>query len=179
MIVEHTFVTTLEADEAFAKARSMLVGLGFQQVPSTPGTLELMRGTPKQPDACESIQQVQLTFDRGRIDAAVSISRIIARKSFQISRRTGKDLKPNSADARPYELLLTALAQALEDLLAKGVPQVKANAAWVKQEQVMIENISHARSMVWYRWLIIIFSIILLVVLTIAICFAATMWHLR
>src|SRR5262249_14921959 len=84
MIVEHTFVTTLDAPDALRRASRLLEDHGFKaEEPSAfepsssgPRDLKLQRGQRK-PARARSIvqlpQEIRLQWDRGRITVAMSI----------------------------------------------------------------------------------------------------------
>ena len=126
MLIEHTFVTTLEGTQALGLASSFLREMGFAvspqaafQIGSTTLTeLELTRGKPNKiyPDKC--FHQVRLEFDRGRVNLALSILPR-PRSAFALSRRTMADLKPSSKRGRPYADLMIALAQSVDELLTQ------------------------------------------------------------
>lgn len=100
MVVEHTFVTTLERDDALAHAHALLERLGFLRG----GAGEWTRGADKPaaflPPAAQP-QALRLDYDRGRVTLAASL------------------LDAGQPTPAGRELLL-ALASALEQVLCQG-----------------------------------------------------------
>src|SRR6188474_2921057 len=109
MIVEHVFITTMEAPDALRLASQFLSSRGFEAVhqeafqlgaPDTWNVLEMRRGkkTPaKAKSHLELPQQVRLEYDRGRIALAASA------QSLQEAR--GRKLKGKPAEELTRMLL--------------------------------------------------------------------------
>jgi hypothetical protein len=113
MLAEHTFVTTLDADEALGRATGLLQELGFAVELNT-DALEARRGK-RDPARARNHNQlpqsVRLEFDRGRITAAVGIRE---RRKADVLHRD----------------MVTSLARALESHLAHGMLAEEACAEW-------------------------------------------------
>jgi hypothetical protein len=117
MLVEHTFVTTLDKDAAFEQAVAALAALGFAQVERTEVSVTLRRGKAKINRVVRSDdlpQQVVVHFDRGRIQFAASLEE-----------------SPALRRERPLqqEFLMT-LATLTEACLSRREPLQRARAAW-------------------------------------------------
>lgn len=142
MVIEHSFVTTLESNQALGAASEFLSGLGFVaaenpafQIDQQAWTeLEMKRARRKGggPGRCE--QQVRLDFDRGRVNVAASVLAQVTR-SFTWSSYGFRDLKPNSKLGRQYSAMMVALVESLEDLLARNAPPQQASQRYLQQEQ--------------------------------------------
>jgi len=118
MLVEHTFVTTLEAGPAVRLACEFLQSAGFRLEGVASDGVQAVRGR-KRPNTRKIRllpQSVKLVYDRGRVNVAAAITP-----------RGGKD-KPVHAD------LMTALVRGLEHLLAGGEPLEQVAAAWFAAE---------------------------------------------
>lgn len=115
MLVEHSFVTTLDAQAALAAADALLWALGFQREASSGDTvLEYRRGLAKAARAkkvSDLPQRVRLEYDRGRITLGASIE--VFRKSTPLHRD-----------------VLLALAEAVECVVARGSTPEEARARW-------------------------------------------------
>ena len=77
MLVEHTFITTLDGPDAIELAWGFLSEFGFAKVDRDDRSLHVSRGRPK-PKSDLSVsdlpQAVRLEYDRGRVDLAVTVS---------------------------------------------------------------------------------------------------------
>ena len=85
MVVEHTFITTIEGHDALRMAWELLVSRGFAplppleaaQLPHSPNAVELRRGR-ENPDRAKSVvelpQFVRVEWDRGRVTVAAAIT---------------------------------------------------------------------------------------------------------
>jgi hypothetical protein len=130
MVVEHTFVTTLEAPVALRAASVLLGQFGFAaqaqtvfQMEGDWNTLEMHRGVTKyrrSRGVRHWPQQVRLEWDRGRVDVAVSIT---PPSRGRFDSNSGKLRKKENA---AVQQLLLSIAQALELLLASKVPAEQA-----------------------------------------------------
>jgi hypothetical protein len=77
MIVEHTFVSTLEVAACEQRTRDLLQACGFREEAATSGGLEFRRGAKspnkaRRPD--DVPQSVRVEFDRGRVVFAASLT---------------------------------------------------------------------------------------------------------
>lgn len=116
MLVEHTFVTTLDMGEAMDLACGFLGRLGFRLKSVTPNAIHAVRGRKKPTSRKVKLlpQTVDLTYDRGRVTVAATIT-------------------PRGRKGRPiYGDLMTSLARGLEMLLADRAPDDQAGAEWAR-----------------------------------------------
>ena len=176
MVVEHIFVTTLESPEALSAASAFLQAGGFAAVSESAfrldggwTTLEMQRGKkrgrPKSVADCP--QQVRLEWDRGRVTVAASITpSLTGGGSFRLTgfgygygALGGVGISPTSKRAKPYNELMIAIAQGLDDLLARRVPLDEARRAWIEQEAQIQAAARKARIRSW-----IMLGIVLLVI---------------
>jgi hypothetical protein len=147
MVIEHTFVTTLDAAQALHEASSFLGNRGFTASNSsgwpadaTAGRLEMQRGkenAARAKNVSELPQNIRLDFDRGRVAVALSItpSATWGGKSWA-STETGVSAK-DVANAKKMKLhhdLLVSISSGLEDLLVQRAPQEIAVGAWISAE---------------------------------------------
>ena len=75
MFAEHSFITTLEMDQALALVRQFLQALNFYQIESpTPGKITAIRGKkrPSSRTLTDLPQAFEMEFDRGRVNIAFS-----------------------------------------------------------------------------------------------------------
>jgi hypothetical protein len=106
MLIEHSFVTTLDMPAAMSHAAAFLAYFGFKVQSFEAGRLEAIRGRVRATAArvVQLPQTVHLIFDRGRVTIAASIQQ-----------RTGDGLPAHAQ-------LMTALVRGLERLLAHQLP---------------------------------------------------------
>lgn len=134
MVIEHDFVTTLEAPEALEVARRVLTRCGFlplEQDESTRDTrAEFQRGL-KRAGGAKSISQLPqralVDYDRGRVSLALSIEPSPTwggGGSFSLS-TSGKPSKMIL-----HTELLMAMATGLDRVLAGGVDEEQAMEPW-------------------------------------------------
>ena len=124
MIVEHTFITTLEGDDAIKRISDFLFQRGFTVVPKSAfgldaqtRTITLTRGRAKAAKAKsidELPQEVRVEWDRGRVIVAASIEPH-ERSSFSMS---SAHIKPDSPKLYVHRELLMVIATSLETLLS-------------------------------------------------------------
>lgn len=158
MLVEHTFVTTLELDETFTAARGFLENLGFEITPGDqePSSLEMRRGRFKGGNwgrVSESAQFVRLDFDRGRVTVAASVH----------ERR-----KAN----RAYTALLSALTRALERVLVEFAPTSEARAEWDEADREVEHRAARRRRWINFGVGCLIVFVVFVVVLIVAMALA-------
>jgi hypothetical protein len=172
MLIEHTFVTTLEAPQAMELACSFLRELGFavSNLPSVADgawlqSLELTRGDRPHPDPRRSRQTVHLAFDRGRMTIATSISPA-RRGSFGISASSiGGEPSATSQWGQPHAQRMVALADTLESLIARGQSPQEVWRSWMA-----IENASSRKAFAARQSSMIKGTMIALVVLLLIVC---------
>jgi hypothetical protein len=137
MVVEHDFVTTMEAPEALQEARVFLQWRGFVSE-SGPAhddehVLQLVRGETRA-SAAKSVaalpQRARIEYDRGRVTVALSIAPSSTWGGGGVFAAQGKLHKMHL-----HRDLLMAIASGLEDLLARGTPAEQSAAAWDNVEQ--------------------------------------------
>jgi hypothetical protein len=135
MVVEHSFITTLEAADALRTAAQFLNARGFEAVsegaftmgPSAWNALEMTRGTKKVRKAKSVIelqQQVRIEWDRGRVSVAASAL------SPQEAQATGWNVKPTGKAAKLQEEMLVGLASHLQQLLEGRADAGQLSAMW-------------------------------------------------
>jgi hypothetical protein len=136
MVIEHVFVTTLEAAEALRLASEFLTARGFavqgQNAFQMGGwtTLEVARGKQNATRAKsieELPQRIKVEWDRGRVTVAAYIQ-AYARATFGVG--SGLELPANSPKVRLHAQLMTAIVQGLELLLAHRRPAGEAYVQW-------------------------------------------------
>jgi hypothetical protein len=114
MLVEHTFITTMDSETALARAAEILDACGFTICEQESGRMMAERGR-QSPSAARTVhelpQRVRLDYDRGRITLA-----LLARAN----RKPGPLLS---------EMLLT-LARAVEQYVGGGLSQAEARCDW-------------------------------------------------
>lgn len=124
MIVEHTFVTTLDAERAFALASELLAPLRFRSEPADkPGARQWRRGARsarKSRGLSDMPSRVRMEFDRGRVVVAAALEHPGAR-----------------APALPAKLAV-GLTVALERALAGRAALSAARADCVKLDAILI-----------------------------------------
>jgi hypothetical protein len=138
MIVEHVFITTLEAPDALRLASQFLATRGFEAIaqgafamgPQGWNVLEMSRGK-KNPGKAKSVvqfpQQVRLEWDRGRVTVAASAMSLVESRATTVGKLKGKPLE------RQREMLM-AIATQLEHLLAIRREPHDVIAAWSQIE---------------------------------------------
>jgi hypothetical protein len=128
MVVEHSFITTLEEPAAMAIAAAALGELGFQEEP-TGGAAGaggysqefLLRGIKGGRTAAAWPQRLIIDFDRGRVTLATSATPP-ARRPFQLGRR-------GTAQLPLVEQRLLLTVRSVEAILA-GEPMESVRAQW-------------------------------------------------
>lgn len=171
MVIEHVFVTTLDAPDALRLASEFLTANGFA-VQGQGGfqlggwtSLEVARGKANAGRARnieELPQRVKVEWDRGRVTVAAYIQAFAGRQSFQIG--TGSELPPDSPKARLHAHLMMAIAQGLEILLAHRRPAEEAIGPW-QAVAAEIQADAAARKRKGRLGLIVLFVVIGLLVL--------------
>jgi hypothetical protein len=157
MVVEHTFITTLEATDAIDAAGNLLRSRGFTALPRSASpvpppwnVLEMRRGRGV-PDRAKSIlelpQFVRMEWDRGRVVVAASITPYVTMGR----QRVPGAMRSCRIDARQpdQEHLLVALVGALETLLAHGRPADESVTALAAIENHLHDKARRARRRLW------------------------------
>lgn len=176
MVIEHTFVTTLEAGDAMRLAADFLSRHGFVtdgqnafQIGQTEWTsLEMHRGKTsirRCAGVIERPQKVRVDFDRGRIVVAAMIES--RRRSFWTG--VGGELTATSPKGKPYAELLTTIVTGLEQLLSQQQPLAEVTPTWDHLDLQLIDLTRGARR----RSRIILSIAILFVVGAISLMIAA------
>lgn len=165
MVVEHTFITTLEAQPALERAGALLSSRGFAHAGTRYGSdaqLHMNRGNAKAAKArsvTELPQVVRIEWDRGRVMVAASI---------EASPTWGGASSWGGISERPQKMtlhtrLLTAIANALEAVVARDLPVNEAAAEWDHVERDVAEAAAeHARRS--RRRMIILWSILAIII---------------
>jgi hypothetical protein len=147
MVVEHTFVTTLEAAPTMQAAMQFLAGRGFERADSAAfsmskqwDTLEMRRGKRKAGKA-RNIAELPLTahvqWDRGRVTTALSIEPSHAWGGSQYSFAPSfGSTQGNPKKMKVHAELLMAIAAALEGVLVRGdLPDAAGQAITAIEEK--------------------------------------------
>jgi hypothetical protein len=152
MVVEHTFVTTLEAPEAMRAVGTMLAELGFVAevqnafaIEPAWNSIDMRRGKAKtrRGGMLKWPQQVRVEWDRGRVDVAVAVYPPARGRLDTNASKLGKKQKA------AVEQWLVTLAQSIEFLLGHKLPQPEAQAGLVRLEQELAEKDRKARRRVF------------------------------
>jgi hypothetical protein len=162
MVVEHTFITTLEGHDALRMAWELLVARGFvplppneaAQRPQSPSAVELRRGR-ENPDRAKSVvefpQFVRVEWDRGRVTVAAAIT---PRTAWGRQYTPGSIIsKPLNARDPDQENLVLAVVGALELLLGHRRAPAEAVAGL---DQVQHQLVETARKKRVRNWLILL-----------------------
>jgi hypothetical protein len=128
MVVEHTFITTMEAPEALRAASEFLQASGFVakadgafQIDGSWPALEMSRGSVKltRSGIRDWPQQVRVEWDRGKVEVAASVMPPRRGRSWNVSLTGTSDVRVSKRDDATMRDMLTKLATALELLLAQ------------------------------------------------------------
>lgn len=153
MLIEHTFVTTLEPKKVFEQVHALLHSAGFligigslDHMNSGKASMEMTRGLGRNIDPKRCHQRVQIELDRGRVTVAASIKPAQRGGGFRLSSNSsGPEPKPTSTWGKPYADLMIALAQSLENLLAKGQSPAEASQPWFQLEDQISQRAEKMR----------------------------------
>lgn len=179
MVVEHSFVTTLDGPQALQAASAFLAQRGF--VPANTGafpmtdpawsTIKMTRGktTRTARSVSQLPQSIRVDFDRGRVTLAIAITPSAAWGAGSFY----SEPKPTHKRLRLHRELLTAIASSLESLLVHRQPEPQAAAFWDAAE-VEIARAARRRKI---RNAIILTAVILLVAVGIVIPILAAEYH--
>ncbi|HEY2586650.1 MAG TPA: hypothetical protein VGI81_12875 [Tepidisphaeraceae bacterium] len=167
MVVEHTFVTTMEAPQTMSAAAQFLQEFGFvadgQRAFALGGTwdaLEVRRGRARRGKRYairDWPQQVRLEWDRGRVDVAASAT---PPPTGNFDTRWGDKLRKDES-ASVQELLFT-VARSLELLLGARQPD-QARAELQAIDRRLIERADRNRRRVRF-WIILLLVFVALAV---------------
>ena len=157
MVIEHVFVTTLEAPDALRLASEFLTAGGFavqgQGAFQLGGwnSIELTRGRANAGRAKsveELPQRIKIEWDRGRVTVAAYIQGFV-RASFNFG--SGVELPSTSPKVRLHAQLMTAIAQGLEILLAHRRPVEEAYVPWQYASASIAEEARVRRRNNWIK----------------------------
>src|ERR1041385_7975041 len=171
MLVEHTFVTTLDAQAALSAAADLLTSRGFVAQKSAAfqmgggwNDVEFDRGRTNAARAKSMLElphHVRMEFDRGRISLAASISlQSWAERQYRLgvsSRYAGK-----RNEAFQQELLL-AIIEALELLLVARQPPKQCTAR-LDHVEIQILDVARRRRRRRYIYLGIFLTFVVLAI---------------
>lgn len=142
MVVEHSFVTTLDAPDALRTAADFLRTFGFEAQTETAfaldqqwKALEVHRGVlkgRKSRAVNEWPQMVRVEWDRGKVDVAASMSVPSRRASWNVELGAGS--RATKKDERLMQQMLVLIARTLELLLAQRLPPEQARVEWEQLE---------------------------------------------
>jgi hypothetical protein len=176
VVVEHTFVTTMEARDALRAAMELLSSRGFVPVfeqafavgeANNFTTLEMRRGKAKAVKAKNVVQLPQLAhlqYDRGRVSVALSIEPNHTWGGGGIG-TAGFGIDTTAPTGSPKKMklhtqLLSAQAVALEQRLAQQCAAESCMAQWDQAEAACVDAARRRRR----RSLIIVMVFVLFVV---------------
>jgi hypothetical protein len=176
MVVEHTFITTLESHDVIRMAWELLISRGFGPLPPQemalrpqgPNVVELRRGRER-PDGAKSVlelpQFVRVEWDRGRVVVAASITP----RTWMGRQYTPGSITSQSAHARQpdQEGLMLAVVGALEMLLAYRRPPAECVAGLDHLQHRLHDDARRARRRAWLVAGAITFGFILLCVIAV------------
>ena len=155
MVVEHAFITTLEAPDALRLASHFLASRGFEATaqgafamgPEGWNVLEMTRGRKRAQRAksvVEYPQQIRLEWDRGRVTVAASA---LSPQENQV--RTW-NTRPKGAPAQLQQQLLLGLCTHLQQLLEAQLDMTQVAYAWTaSEEQIQKQDRSRRRRNTW------------------------------
>lgn len=151
MIIEHVFVTTLEADPALQLAADYLQAGGFAFQPTaapaarSARAIEVTRGkknAAKAKSVDELPQRMHVEWDRGRVTVAAAI------EYFEQGAFTGSSKReppPESPKVRPHVELMHAVVWGLEAMLVHRTPLDTARQPWAQAEARLREEARRKR----------------------------------
>jgi hypothetical protein len=167
MVIEHTFVTTMEPGDAMRTAADLLARRGFVSAAGSAfavgsgewNTLEMRRGKTRAAKAKNIAQLPQVAhvqWDRGRVSVVLSIepSAVWGGGSFSIG--FGLDMGASSGNPKKMKLhteLLMAIARALEGVLAQRQAPEAVLGEW---DRVEAEIQRAAKRRFWRNTIILI-----------------------
>jgi hypothetical protein len=140
MVVEHAFITTLEAPDALRAASQFLAARGFEAAnqgafalgPDGWNSLEMTRGK-KSANRAKSVvelpQRIRVEWDRGRVSVAASAT------SLEESRMTALSKKVKGRPAKMMESMLVQMVTQLQHLLETRSDPAELGRSWAEFEQ--------------------------------------------
>jgi hypothetical protein len=155
MVVEHAFITTLEAPDALRLASQFLSSRGFEATAQGAfamgaegwNVLEMTRGKKRAQRAksvVEYPQQVRLEWDRGRVTVAASAF------SPQEAQARTWNARPKGKPAQFQQQLLLGLCIHLQQLLESQLDLTQVAYAWTaSEEQLQKQDRSRRRRNIW------------------------------
>ena len=172
MVIEHTFVTTMEAEEALRTASEFLRRHGgfepeadraFQLGRPGWNVIELKRGKKSASRAklvSELAQQIRMEWDRGRVTLAASIAP-------RTGAFYGTDTSPRHVRNRLAAELMTAIARSLELLLAYRMPPEQAARPWDQAQAQVDEQRRREKRRNVIAWTVVVLILVGLLALSI------------
>jgi len=157
MVVEDTFVTTLESEEALCRAHTLLSSIGFTTPPQRGipmagtawTTLEMKRGRKQARNhycAADCPQRLRVEWDRGRITLANSMETI---------------RKPKA----PHKEIALGVARGVEDLLCRQTPIEDCHRTLAEMEGRIRKAHRRKAALVWIILLIFIAACVGLIIM--------------
>ena len=167
MVIEHTFVTTMDPAETMRAAADLLTRRGFENAGGSAfavgsgewNTLEMRRGKTKAAKAkniAQLPQTAHVQWDRGRVSVALAIEPSAVWGGGGIS--LGFGLDGGTPDGKPKKMklhtaMLMAIARGLEAVLAHRKPPESALAEW---DHVEADIYRAAKRRLWRNAIILI-----------------------
>jgi hypothetical protein len=172
VVIEHTFVTTKDADAALQAAGELLGARGFVHEPAAgqPPRLAMRRGKPsaaKAKSIAELPQTAHVQFDRGRVTVVLSIEPSAA---FGGASSWAMHSGPSEGDPKKMKLhteLLTAVANALEAVVAQGHPRESATAEWDRVDVAIAEGSLKRKRDLWIVLLVVVLIVVVVAVVAV------------
>jgi predicted Zn-dependent protease len=154
MVIEHTFVTTSDAQQALGLASSLLTHAGFVAKAPSPGggfvakdpsaaaessgaavnVIEMMRARAGQKGSVACLQNVRVEYDRGRVGIAASI---VPRTRGRSAWSATTEPAATSEAGRPFADAMILLSSALEQALVLGTGVEQAVEPWRAQDALL------------------------------------------
>ena len=177
MVVEHTFVTLMEAPQTMQSAMQFLSAGGFQRnerpafaVDPNWVAIEMRRGKKNAARAKDISQLPQIAhvhWDRGRVTVALSIE-----PSYAWGGRGGGFQIGGTAEGNPKKMklhtdLLFAIANGLEQVLVRNAAPEQAMGPWaaVEEEVRRVARKRRVRSMVFVGIFLAFIAMVILLVI--------------
>ncbi|MBC8105046.1 MAG: hypothetical protein H7Z14_00525 [Anaerolineae bacterium] len=164
MVIEHTFVTTLDAPQAMHAASEMLgrrgfvseTGSGFTVGQAQWDRLDMRRGkkAARAKSVSELPQRVHVGWDRGRVTVAMAIEPSAVWGGSAWNLQLGFGVSSGTNDGSPKKMrlhtdLLMSIARSLEQLLANRQPPEVAMQEWDQAEAAIAVAARKRRIRMW------------------------------